>query len=95
MSMNLSLALDKISKTETKKVEGEKFSATYSFYELALSGGEVYYAVEISDEDDSDLAIIGKDHSRALSLYELLVDMEASACTLQDIVSDNFRETKY
>ena len=94
MGMDLAVKTDNILKIDRREVISGEFSGTYSFYEIVLSSGEYYYAVEIIDSYSKALEIIGNDSVSAYSLYEKISQMEACACTLHDIVSDNFQNMR-
>ena len=93
--MNVAIASDTVKKIESRSLHGMDFSADYYFYEISLSQRAKYYAVEIVESDEGELAVIGRDKVKAFAFYGKMVDMEVCACTLQDIVYDNFQDTKY
>lgn len=47
-----------------------------------------YYAVEISTETESDMAIVSRDYDRAQRIFEILFNESVTPCTLPDILHD-------
>ncbi|MBO5416188.1 MAG: hypothetical protein J6A83_06115 [Clostridia bacterium] len=84
-----------IRRTENKTVRGDGYSATYALYEVKVNSKGVYYAVGIETENDDAFAVIGKDGRAARELYRNLSELGAMPCTLDDIVSDYYRENQY
>ena len=82
-----------IKKTAEEKLFGV-YGATYSLYEILLQDG-IYYAVEIKDAENSELAVIGKDIDAARSFYQALISTSSTSSTLCEIVSDKIQEMKY
>ena len=94
MTQNMSEIAEKISRLEQSRTTVLGRELNFSFFEVIVSG-ERYYAVEVVGCGESSPAVIGKEYESAYELYESIVKLGVTPCTLQEIVSDNFVEMKY
>ncbi len=82
-------------KLEERRADFLGISVIYYFFELLSPSGQRYYAVEVVSDDDTSLAVVGKESALAYEFYERIVNSGVTPCSLQDVVSDKFMEMKY
>jgi hypothetical protein len=76
---------------DCKRAEGMEIS--YALYRVQTTN-QVYYAIEIHTERETEMQILGCQCDRARLIYETLTREMATPCTLCDIVHDMREEEK-
>ena len=85
---NLTLTEERMILCEHSMITDGKERINYYFYSIAASSGKEYYAIEVENNDFSELCVVGDEFESAKEIYSGVVDGRVSALTLDDIIHD-------
>lgn len=76
-------------------LEKRKEKMVYSLYSIVSDSRKNYYAVEVDDGREAELALVGCEYDGAVEMFDKIVRGSVSTITLDDVVRDMLLGKKY